>query len=167
MADGSATHGLKLRVTDDEDLKVASCCLQDALVPVLDMCFQRGEQRFVMVCNRFKWEEESLAEPLEVEGEAESERVFQRTNCGVLFEKVRAVKCRGVSPLERGQILELLAIEREGPAVLLHFAGGACLRLETEGLDARLEDIGECWPTVNRPCHTLDAEPLPEPVRAK
>ncbi len=47
---------LKLRAVDANDLAVIGACLQDALVPVQDMCFLADEHRFVMVANRFCWE---------------------------------------------------------------------------------------------------------------
>ncbi|MEE8562657.1 MAG: DUF2948 family protein, partial [Alphaproteobacteria bacterium] len=47
---------LKLRAVDAEDFAVLGACLQDALVPVQDMRFLGEENRFVMVANRFCWE---------------------------------------------------------------------------------------------------------------
>jgi hypothetical protein len=50
------TGPLKLRAEDAEDLDVVSACLQDAIVPLSDMEFLAGEKRFVLVANRFRWE---------------------------------------------------------------------------------------------------------------
>ena len=47
---------LKLRATDAGDLEVVSAGLQDAIVPVVDMTWEREARRFVLVVNRFKWE---------------------------------------------------------------------------------------------------------------
>ncbi|MBV5335567.1 DUF2948 family protein, partial [bacterium] len=47
---------IKLRAEDEEDLAVISACLQDAILPVAEMCFERAARRFVLVANRFKWE---------------------------------------------------------------------------------------------------------------
>lgn len=48
---------LKLRARDAADMDVIASCLQDSLVPVRDIAFLEKERRFVMVLNRFKWEE--------------------------------------------------------------------------------------------------------------
>lgn len=48
---------LKLRARDAADMDVLASCLQDSLVPVRDIAFLKKEKRFVMVLNRFKWEE--------------------------------------------------------------------------------------------------------------
>lgn len=48
---------LKLRARDAADMDVLASCLQDSLVPVRDIAFLKKEKRFVMVFNRFKWEE--------------------------------------------------------------------------------------------------------------
>ena len=47
---------LQLRAEDEEDLAVISSCLQDALVPLSDMQYDRAARRFVLAVNRFRWE---------------------------------------------------------------------------------------------------------------
>ena len=51
--DGAA---LKLRAEDAEDLAVISACLQDALVPVRDLAYVPEDRTFLLVANRFRWE---------------------------------------------------------------------------------------------------------------
>ncbi|CAN0498940.1 unnamed protein product, partial [Discosporangium mesarthrocarpum] len=46
---------LKLGAVDADDLQVISAHMQDALVRVGDMKFQRTARRFVMMANRFNW----------------------------------------------------------------------------------------------------------------
>jgi hypothetical protein len=133
---------LKLRAEDEEDLAVFSACLQDALAPVNDMEWLREEKRFVMVVNRFRWE--CKGEPCE------------RILAGICFEEVEDVKVQGFSRAERTRILELLALRREGDAVLFEFADGARLRLATPRIRAVIEDLGEPWPTRWRPRHPID-----------
>ena len=53
---GSPDRGLRLRAEDDEDLAVISACLQDALVSVRDLAYDRDARTFVLVANRFRWE---------------------------------------------------------------------------------------------------------------
>lgn len=52
---------LKLRAHDPADLAVISAHLQDALVPVSDMAWLKGERRFLLLANRFRWEAEPEA----------------------------------------------------------------------------------------------------------
>jgi len=154
---------LKLRAEDKDDLQVISGCLQDAIVPIGEMCFLPEERRFVMVANRFKWESatEGDVEALPVadasyDGDADVIPPFERTNCGLCFDGVTAVKTRGLNLHDRHQMLELLAFEAEADGVVMHFSGGACIRLNGERWICRLQDIGEPWPTSHRPTHPLD-----------
>ena len=135
-------EALKLRAEDEEDLAVISSCLQDALVPLADMRYERAAGRFVFAVNRFRWE-------------ASRGNTFERVACGISFEGVRKVSLRGIAQSRRDQPLELLAVvaEEGGRAVRLVFAGGGVIRLEVDALHCRLEDFGEPWPTQWRPQH--------------
>jgi hypothetical protein len=133
---------LKLRAEDDEDLAVFSACLQDALAPVGDMAWLREERRFVLVVNRFRWECKDVP--------------CERTLAGVCFEDVDNVQVKGFSAVQRERILELLAMHRDGTAIVLEFASGARLRLDAKSIRAVIEDLGEPWPTQWRPAHPLE-----------
>jgi hypothetical protein len=137
---------LKLRAEDEEDLAIISAVLQDALVPVADMAFLADERRFVFVANRFRWERAA-------NGERPS---LERTLAGICFEDVTAVKKRGFALAERERLLPLLAGRTAEKSVLVEFAGGASVRLETPRIQCRIEDIGEPWPTQWRPCHGVE-----------
>ena len=148
---------LKLRAEDEEDVHVVSACLQDALVPVADMKFLEEDRRFVLVANRFCWEDaaEDLA-PMD-DGEIEEENLYQRVHCGIRFEQVTGVKVRGFDPRDNGVILELLTIAVEtiaaGVEIRLIFAGDADVLLMTERLLCMIEDLDDHWPTAFRPGH--------------
>jgi len=156
---------LKLRAVDDADLEVLGACLQDALVPVHDMCFLAEENRFVLVANRFRWE--NLKEPgtsgAEDEGAHAADRPknrYERIHCGITFEHVSRVQAKGFTPGaegERGRLLEVLTILPGEGDLTLVFAGGAAVRLEIEKIEAFLQDMGESWPTLWRPRHPTDA----------
>ncbi len=141
-----ATEPLKLRAQDDEDIKILAACLQDALVPIAEIDFMPDEGRFVLVANRFRWEncEESRQEC----------GAFERVNCGIAFEHVRAVRSRDIDRSDRRQILDLLTIEVEGRVVNLLFAGGGVISLEVERINCLVRDMGEPWPTKWRPQHS-------------
>ncbi|MGQ0663668.1 MAG: DUF2948 family protein [Pseudomonadota bacterium] len=157
------SEALKLKATDAEDFAVIAAVLQDALLPLADMKYLVQEQRFVLVANRFKWENcgpageadpprlpsgLSEGDPAEVACES-----FERTNCGLCFEGVVHVRRKELDQQDRGRILALLHIEAEPEAVVMLFAGGAALRLEGPHITCRVADIGEPWPTLWRPGH--------------
>ncbi|MDX1484005.1 MAG: DUF2948 family protein [Alphaproteobacteria bacterium] len=171
---------LKLRAVDQEDLEVLSACLQDALVPVQDMRFLKDERRFVMVANRFCWENlGGTAEQDDTrEGTADDAPdnapdnaqegtqtakagAFERVHCGITFEHVSHVQARGFSPgaaADQGRLLEVLAILVEDGALTVVFSGGAAVKLEVDKVEAFVQDMGEPWPTLWRPRHPMDDE---------
>lgn len=150
---------MRLRAEDEEDLKVVSACLQDAIVPIGEMCFQQDERRFVLVVNRFKWESAGRRRADDGPSADDDDLFpFERTHCGVRFENVSAVKTRGIDLRDRRQMLELLSVETATDGIALHFAGGGCIRLLTASMVCLLEDLGEPWPTSCCPCHPLEEE---------
>ena len=151
---------LKLRAEDEEDVQVISACLQDALVAVGDMSFLKDERRFVLVANRFCWEDNSTdALPEMNDGETNDASAYQRVHCGLRIENVTGVKVRGFDPRESGRILELLALTTESDAdhleIHLIFAGDAEVLLRSERLLCLMEDLDEHWPTAFRPKHPV------------
>jgi len=143
------TEKLKLRARGADDLQVLSACLQDAILPIGDMTFERAARRFVMVANRFCWERGD-----------DGDDAFDRVNCGVVFEGVNAVKLRRIDRTDRSLLLSLLAISLDelpgGAAITLVCAGNRDIRLETAGISCQLEDFEAPWPTRKRPYHILD-----------
>jgi len=162
---------LRLRALDADDLQTIAACLQDALVPLSEIAFLKAERRFVMVANRFRWERAPAEVPpapvpgpdarfAERDDEDGSEAPYQRVNCGVCFDRVRAVRFKGLDMQRKSQILNLLTLQSRPDAITLIFAGGASLRLEVGGIRCYLEDLGEPWPTRWQPTHS-DAEGNP------
>ena len=139
---------LKLRAEDEEDLKILSTCLQDALVPVGDMEYFPDDGRFILVANRFCWEQPP--ETLDPGHE-----FFERIHCALCIDGVRKVTRRGISRRDPAQLLELLSLGVKDGTVELVFAGGATLRLEVGPLSCQIEDFGEPWPTRWRPHHAI------------
>ena len=135
---------LRLRASDADDLTIFATMLQDAIVPVSDMAFVPAEHRFALVANRFLWE---------LSGTDEKKPTHQRVNCGVVFEQVTGVKSRGLDLSDRGRMLDLLTLRAEDRRVGLVFSGDTEIELAVDAIDARLEDIGEPWPTKWRPEH--------------
>jgi Protein of unknown function (DUF2948) len=142
----------KLRAEDADDLAVISACLQDALVAVRDLAFVQQDRTFVMVANRFRWEQASRS--------ARGEAGYQRTLCGITFGAVAGVSYHGFRRSEDERILSLLAIRRgsdgEENAIQLEFSGGAAIRLEIDRILCHVQDLGEPWPTPWQPSHDAD-----------
>jgi hypothetical protein len=139
---------LKLRAEDADDLAVISACLQDALVAVRDFGYAPDERSFLLVANRFRWENGLRPAPGEVP--------YERVLCGITFSGVTAVSYLGFRRTDNSRILSLLAIRAEHDAVRLEFSGGAAIRLEVARILCHARDLGDPWPTPWRPRHDLD-----------
>ena len=138
---------LKLAAFDADDLAILSAHLQDAVVRIGDVSYVPEKRRFALVGRRFDWEA------------AEGEPRRRLTGCH--FERVLSVKVRGIDRDHRDGLLNLLAItfEPEEPpsgCAILHFAGGACIRLELECIEALMKDLGPIWAAENRPVHNVE-----------
>ncbi len=136
--------GLKLKAVDGADLEILSACLQDALLPVLDLHYDRVAQEFLLVANRFRWEAPAAQE---------------RTHMAVRVRGVTAVQHKGFSLKEPGRFLALLALTYTptdtGGVILLHCAGDTetAVRLSVTGIDLLAQDFGEPWPCASVPTH--------------
>lgn len=138
---------LKLFVFDTEDLEVLSAHLQDAVARVADIAWLPADKRFVVILNRFDWTEDTARG-----------RTHQRRRTALHFERVEAVRQRGVDRGDPDAVLNLLAVRFEekiapGGTVELVFSGGATIRLDVECLEARLSDLGPAWSTESVPAH--------------
>jgi len=144
----SAAH-LRLIAHDEEDLKILSAHLQDAVVKVSEIAFLPQSRRFAMVVNRYCWE-----------GGEDAPNGF-RMRTGVHFDGVLKVRAQGVRQDAREAVMELLAIAyapgTDGAgAIELSFAGGGMIRLEVECIEAAMADLAGPWPATARPRHRLD-----------
>jgi len=144
-------ENLKLIALDKEDIEVVSAHLQDALIKAADIRWRPAERRLVIALNRFDWESAHRPSP-----------EFRRRRAALRFDRVSACKCRNCTPVEKDQILNLLAVsfeETDQPAgvITLTFSGGAALRLEVECLEAELADLGPVWVTECCPEHRIDS----------
>jgi hypothetical protein len=138
---------LKLVALDEEDLKVVSAHVQDAVAGVGNIEFWKAPKLFVMPMYRFAWEV----------GPRLFRRRGERRNSVLNFGRVLAVKSLGIAR-NPDEVLSLLAIRfqpAEAPAgrVELVFSGGGQIALEVECIEARLTDLGGAWEAGARPAH--------------
>ncbi len=147
MTGTGGSDGVRLRARDIDDLSVIGSLVQDGLVPIDDVQYLPDEACFVIALNRFCWEKADTGPP------------YARVHAGLRFDGVRRVAYRGIDRADRGQYYNLLALAYDKPDgaeeghVVLQFAGDAAIRLTVSQLDCWLRDLGEPWPTPNKPEH--------------
>ena len=140
---------LRLLAEDEEDLKIISAHLQDAVMRVSDLVYLPKQHRFVVMLNRFCWEDC---------GDGNS---GVRVLTGLHFDGVLKVQSQNVRQDDPAAVAELLAINftqaSDGGGIIdLVLAGGGRVRLHVECIDAVLRDMTEPRPAVARPEHDLE-----------
>jgi len=138
------TAPLRLIAQDEEDLKVISAALQDAVAKIGDIAFEPANSQLTIAFNRFRWEE----------GRGERVRSAVQLGC------VLGVQSRNLRRDAKSAVVELLALsfepgEAPGGVVTFTFAGGGDLRAEVECIDAALADLSTPWPTPRKPEHQV------------
>ena len=78
---------LKLLGKNQEDLKVISAYLQDSILIVKDIVFLKKNRTFVMIVNRFMWED----------AEKGVFRQNKRIRCAVKFDEVIKVESKNIN----------------------------------------------------------------------
>ncbi len=143
---------LRLIALDQDDLRIISAQLQDAIVRIDELTFLPKEHRFVAVLKRFDW--------LKAGANGASEgNLYERRQAALRFERVLGAQYRDL-PLDRKNSVEdLLAVHFEpgdppGGYINLVFAGGGAIRLRVECIEAELRDLGPVWRTRHKPEHT-------------
>ena len=140
---------LKLLALNNDDLKVLSAHLQDSIVLVKDIIFLKKSRTFLMMVNRFMWEDI----------ERGIFRENKRIRCAVKFENVLEVKSRNISQKKKDKILELLSIDSEvknnKKELLITFAGNNEIVLIVEEINILLDDVGLPWKVKHVPKHQL------------
>jgi len=143
------SFNLKLLALNDDDLKVLSAHLQDSVILVKDIIFLKKSRTFLMMVNRFMWEDIELG----------IFRENKRIRCAVKFENVLEVKSRNISQKKKDKILELLSIDSEvknnKKELLITFAGNNEIILIVEEINILLDDVGFPWKVKHVPKHQL------------
>ncbi|OQW55839.1 MAG: hypothetical protein A4S17_05905 [Proteobacteria bacterium HN_bin10] len=138
---------LRLMAEDAADLEILGAAVQDALVRVGEISFDKKARRFTVMLNRFRWETAGERGP------------YERVRSALSFESVLGVKSRRVRHDNADALASLLSLsflgdeEPPGGTVRLLLAGGGEIAIDVECLDATLVDIGPVWPTPRRPDH--------------
>ena len=142
MAKAEPHSPLRLLAMDEEDLGVLSAALQDAVLKVGDIHYERQARRLTIALNRFVWEGARRA----------------RARAALQIGSVEAVQARRIRLGARDAVLELLAVsfepgEAPGGVLAFAFAGGGDLKVTVECVDAVLTDLAGPWSTPRAPKH--------------
>ncbi len=149
--DGRETP-LNLGAFDEEDLKILSALVQDAVFPAVEMQWRAKERRFALLLNRFRWEDQG-----------QTRHGAERVQSVLSFATVTAVSSSGIDRSEKETVLSLLAIEwhpaAEAPEGDIHLvlAGDGVIRLRVEAIEATLKDVTRPYkaPSRRAPDHDL------------
>ena len=143
---------LHLSALDADDLSVISAAVQDSLVAVRDCAHFPEERRFVLLLNRFRWEDRDAAE--------RARRGYERVQSLLVFEDVLLVKSQGIDRAAAAMVLSLLRVTfSPGPdgtgTVEFILAGDGAIALQVEALDATLRDVSRPYlaPSGRVPTH--------------
>ena len=141
---------LKLIGKNREDLKVISAYLQDSVVTVKDIVFLKKNRTFVMVVNRFMWEDV----------EKGVFRQNKRIRCAVKFEEVIKVESKNINQKNKNKLMECLAIEcnsisDETYKSKIFFAGNSIITIIAEAIEVVVHDLGKSWNVKHIPTHKI------------
>tara|TARA_B100001750_G_C15285032_1_gene484427 strand:+ start:273 stop:722 length:450 start_codon:yes stop_codon:yes gene_type:complete len=143
-------NNLKLVGKNKEDLKVISAYLQDSIVTVKDIVFLKKNRTFIMMVNRFIWEDV----------EKGVFRENKRIRCALKFEEVLSVKSKKINQNNKNKILECLAIKcneslNSNQEIKIYFSGDSIITLTTETIEVILRDLGNSWKAKHFPTHKI------------
>ena len=139
---------LKLIANSDEDLRVISAHLQDAIVYTSDIANLKKNRIFLMQLNRFMWEDV----------EKGVFRKNKRIRTILKFENIISVLSKGINQKKKSRFLDFLAMESrslsdETYEIRLIFSGDAIIKVNTEVIDVTLDDQGSPWESKTKPKH--------------
>ena len=142
--------GLKLIGKNKEDLKVISAYLQDSVVTVKDIVFLKQNKTFIMLANRFIWEDV----------EKGVFRKNKRIRCAVKFEEVIEVRSQNINQKNKNKPLECLAIKcssifENDYEIKFFFSGAITITIISEVIEATMHDIGAPWNVKHLPIHEI------------
>ena len=141
---------LKLIARTEEDLRVVSAHLQDAIVNVSDIANLKKNKIFLMQMNRFMWEDV----------EKGVFRKNKRIRTIIKIENVINVHAKNINQSKKDKFLDFLTIETNrmpdnNYEMKIVFAGDSIIRVISEVIEVTLDDQGDAWNTKNKPKHKV------------
>ena len=143
-------NNLKLTGKNEEDLKIISAYLQDSVVIVKDIVFLKKNRTFIMILNRFMWED------LE-KGVFNKNR---RIRSAIKFEEVLEVHSKNINQKNKNKALEYLAIKCSLVSnnffkIKIFFSGDNIITLISEVIEVTMNDLGKPWKVKYFPTHKI------------
>ena len=141
---------LKLIGRNKQDLKVISAYSQDSIVNVKDIVFLKKNRTFIMMTNRFMWENV----------EKGMFRENRRIRSAIKFEGIFKVKSKNINQNNKNNPLECLAIEcsptnDDNYEIKIFFSGDSIITLISETIEVVLQDLGKSWKVKHTPIHKI------------
>ena len=141
---------LKLIARTEDDLRVISAHLQDAIADVFNIANLEKNKIFLMQLNRFMWEDV----------EKGVFRKNKRIRTVLKFENVVKVHSKNINQSKRDQFLDFLTIETNqmpdnNYEMKIVFAGDSIIKIISEVIEVTLDDQGQAWDTKNVPKHKV------------
>ena len=141
---------LKLIAKTEEDLRVVSAHLQDAIVNISDIANLKNNKIFLMQLNRFMWEDV----------EKGVFRKNKRIRSILKFENVINANSKNIMQGKKDKFLDFLTIEtKQMPdnnyEMKIVFAGDSIIKVIAEVIEVTIDDQGNAWNTKNIPKHKL------------
>ena len=143
-------RNLKLIARTEDDLRVVSAHLQDAIVNTSDIASLEKNNIFLMQLNRFMWEDV----------EKGVFRKNKRIRTILKFENVIKVVSKNINQLKKDKFLDFLTIETNimpdnNYEMRIVFSGDSVIKVTSEVIEVTLDDQGEAWDTKNMPKHKV------------
>ena len=143
-------NNLKLIGKNQEDLKAISAYFQDSIVAVKDMIFLEKNRIFVMIVNRFMWEDIEKG----IYGHN------KRIRCAIRFDGILKVKSKKINQKNRNKRLECLVIKcndilNNNYEIFIVFSGGGVITLISEFIEVVMQDLGASWNVKHFPKHKI------------
>ena len=129
---------LNLGAQDAEDLQVISSLVQDAVLTVDDLKWNRAERQLVFLLKRFRWEDIELAK--------QQGRDPERVKSLLVIQNATGLASQGIDRKQADVVLSLMSLEFSGAEdgvgdLILTFSGDGALKVQVDGLDVALRDV--------------------------
>ena len=141
---------LRLIARTEDDLRVVSAHLQDAIANVSDIANLEKNKIFLMQLNRFMWEDV----------EKGVFRKNKRIRTILKFENVIKAVSKNINQSKKDKFLDFLTIETNqmpdnNYEMKIVFSGDSIIKVISEVIEVTLDDQGEAWDTKNMPKHKV------------
>ena len=147
-----AEKPLRLIAHDTDGLPVISALIQDAVLPITEMVFDRKARKLSLLLNRFRWEDRPAAE--------RRGRGFERVRSVLTIADLRRLSTQGIDRDDWNTVLSVLALawhpgEDGTGRVVLTLAGDGAIAADVECLDLTLVDVTRPYraPSGKAPSH--------------